>query len=95
MESGENSLKVVFTEQFLTKATTFCCFDVFSVRPPQIFQFQTKKMLIRPVFPDYLFVCYNYALTNTSKLVLLNNSQEIKQLPKGPSKCLRQLCKRN
>ena len=77
------------------KPPFFAALMYFLYGHPRYFNFKRKKMLIRPVFPDYLFVCYNYALTNTSKLVLLNNSQEIKQLPKGPSKCLRQLYKRN
>ena len=42
------------------KATIFCCFDVFSVRPPQIFHVQTKISTKRPVFPDYLSVSYDY-----------------------------------
>ena len=36
-ESALNSLKVIFTSQFPTKVTIFCCFDVYSVRSPQIF----------------------------------------------------------
>ena len=36
--------------QFLPKVTIFCCFDVFFVRPPLIFQVQTKISTIRPVF---------------------------------------------
>ena len=38
----------------------FRCFDVFSVRPPQKFQVQAKISTIRPVFPDYLSVSYDY-----------------------------------
>ena len=57
----ENSLKVIFTEQFLTKATIFCCLNVFSVRPLQIFQVQSKISTMRPVFPDYFSVFYEYA----------------------------------
>ena len=53
---------VIFTEQFLTKATIFCCFDVFCVQPPQVFQVQMKISTIRPVFPDYLSVFYDYGL---------------------------------
>ena len=59
-ESGYNSLKVIFTKHFLTKATIFCCFDVFSVRPPQTFQVQAKISTIRPAFPDYLSVSDYY-----------------------------------
>ena len=59
-ESGFNSLKVIFTEQFLTKTTIFRCFDVLSARSPQIFQVQAKISTIPPVFPDYLSVCYDY-----------------------------------
>ena len=40
--SGKNILKIIFTEQFFIKATIFCCLDVFSVRPSQIFQVQVK-----------------------------------------------------
>ena len=43
-ESGLNSLKVIFTKQFLTKVTIFRCLDVCSVRPPQIFQVQAKNI---------------------------------------------------
>ena len=57
-EIGWSSLKVIFTKQALTKATIFRCFDVFSVWPPQTFQVQAKISIIRPVFPDYLSVCY-------------------------------------
>ena len=59
-ESGLNSLKVIFTKQFLTKTTIFRCFDVFFVRPPQIFQVQAKISTIRPVCQDCLS---DYALT--------------------------------
>ena len=31
-----------------------------SVRPPQIFQVQAKISTVRPVFPDYLSVSYDY-----------------------------------
>ena len=37
-ESGSNSLRVIFTKQFLTRATVFRCFDVCPVQSPQIFQ---------------------------------------------------------
>ena len=43
-ESGWNSLKVVFTKQFITKATIFWCFI----------------NRTRSVFPDYLSVSYDY-----------------------------------
>ena len=39
------------------KASIFCCFDVFSVRPPQIFQVQAEISTKRPVFLEYLSVC--------------------------------------
>ena len=61
-ESGLNSLKVIFTKQFLTKVTIFRCLDVCSVRPPQIFQVQAKNIHSTTVFPDYLSVSYGYAL---------------------------------
>ena len=54
------SLKVIFTEYLLAKVAIFCCFDVCSVWPPQIFQVQAKISTVRPVFPDYLSVSYNY-----------------------------------
>ena len=44
------------------KATIFRCFDLFSVRPPQIFQVQAKTSTIQPIFPDYLSVSYDYGL---------------------------------
>ena len=59
-ESGQNSLKVIFTEQFLAKVAIFRCFDVCSVWPPQIFQVQAKISTVRSVFPDYLSVSYDY-----------------------------------
>ena len=59
-QSGWNSLKVIFTEQFLTKVAIFRCFDVYSVLPPQIFQAQAKISKVRPVFPDYLSVSYGF-----------------------------------
>ena len=40
----------------------FRCFDVFPVRPPQKFQVQAKIPTIRPLFPDYLSVSYDYAV---------------------------------
>ena len=49
-KSGQNTVKVIFTEQFLTKVAIFRCFDVCSVRPPQIFQVQTKKQQYGPCF---------------------------------------------
>ena len=57
-ESGWNCLKVLFTEQSLTKDIIFRCFDVFSVRPPQIFWVQAKISTIRPMFLDYFYVSY-------------------------------------
>ena len=38
----------------------FSRFDVFSKRPPQIFQVQAKISTIRPAFPDYLSISYDY-----------------------------------
>ena len=61
-ESDQNSLKVIFTERFLTKGSIFWCFDVFSVWPPQIFQVQAKISTIQPLFPDYLSISYDYVL---------------------------------
>ena len=37
------------------------CFDVCSVRPPQIFPVQAKISTVRPVFPNYISVSYDYA----------------------------------
>ena len=54
-ESGLNSLKIIFTMQFLPKITIFRCFDVSSVWPLQIFQVQAKISTARPVFPNYFF----------------------------------------
>ena len=59
-ESDWKSVKVIFTQQFLAKVAIFCCFDVCSVRPPQIFQVQAKISTVLPVFPDYLSVSYDY-----------------------------------
>ena len=59
-ESGLSSLKVIFTEQFPAKVTIFRCFDVCSVLPPQIIQVQAKISTVRPMFPDYLSVSYDY-----------------------------------
>ena len=59
-ENGYNSLKVIFAEQFLTNTTIFRCFDVCSVRPPQTFQVEVKISTVRPAFPDYLSVSYDY-----------------------------------
>ena len=38
----------------------FCCFDVCSVRPPQVFQVKAKISTVRPAFPDYISVSYDY-----------------------------------
>ena len=59
-ESGQDSLRVVFTEQLLVKVIIFRCFDVSSVQPTQIFQVQAKISAVRLVFPDSLSVCYDY-----------------------------------
>ena len=42
--------------KFLTKVAIFCCFDVFSLRPPHIFQVQAKISTVRPAFPDCISV---------------------------------------
>ena len=76
-ESGY-TLKVIFTEQFLAKVAIFRCFDVCSVRPPQIFQVQAKISTVRPVFPDYLSVSYDYGIT---KLCLIIFNDLICHLP--------------
>ena len=59
-ESGQNSLKVILTKQYFTKVAIFCCFGVRSVRPPQIFQVQAKISTVRPIFPDYLSISYDF-----------------------------------
>ena len=53
-ESGQNRLKVIFTDQFVPKVAIFRCFDVCSVWPPQIFKVQAKISTVRPVLPAYL-----------------------------------------
>ena len=63
----------MFSDQFLTKATIFRFIDVFSVQifhlidPPQVFQVQAKILTIKLVFPEYLSVSYDYALTIIQK----------------------------
>ena len=53
----------IFIKQFLTKVIIFHCrFDVYSVHPPQIFEVQAKISIVRPVFPDYLSVSYEYGV---------------------------------
>ena len=66
-ESDYNSLKVIFTGPFLAKVAIFRCFDVCSVLPTQIFKVQAKLSTVRPVFPDYLSVSYDYGKTHLSK----------------------------
>ena len=44
----------------------FRCFDICSVRPSQIFKVQTKISTVRPVFPDYLSVSYDYGISKYS-----------------------------
>ena len=51
---------MICSEQFFTKVSIFCCFDVCSVRSPQIFQVQAKISTVRPVFLDYLSVSNDY-----------------------------------
>ena len=58
-ESGWNTLKFIFTEQFVIKVAILCCFDVWSVRPPQIFHVQAKISTVRLVFSDYLSISYD------------------------------------
>ena len=43
-----------------SKSRHFLLFDVCSIRPPQIFQVQATTSTVRPVFPDYLSVTYDY-----------------------------------
>ena len=61
-ESGWNSIKVIFTEQFFTKVAFFCSFFMFwyYVRPPKISQVQAKILTVRLVFPHYLSTSYDY-----------------------------------
>ena len=56
----------VFTDQFLAKVAIFCCFDVCSVRPPQICQVQAKISTVRPVLPDYRSASYDYDIINSN-----------------------------
>ena len=56
----------VFTEHFLAKVAIFCCFDVCSVRPPQICQVQAKISTVRPVLPDYPSASYDYDIINSN-----------------------------
>ena len=72
-ESGLNSLKVIFTKQFLTKVTIFCCFDVCSVQPPQIFHIQAKISTVQPVFPGYLSISYD-CLDRTASCISFQTS---------------------
>ena len=58
-ESDWNTLKFIFTEQFVIKVAILCCFDVWSVRPPQIFHVEAKISTVRPVFSDYLSISYD------------------------------------
>ena len=59
-EKDQNSLKVIFAKHFLRKANIFCCFDLCSVCPPQIFQVQAKISKVRHVFLDFHSVFYDY-----------------------------------
>ena len=81
-ESGY-TLKVIFTEQFLAKVAIFRCFDVCSVRPPQIFQVQAKVSTVRLVFPDYLSVSYDYAAVENE---ISKGSNLVKKTPKFNTK---------
>ena len=63
-ESGQNSLKVIFTKQFLTKVTIVRCFDVCSAQPPQIFQVKAK-ISVR----SDLSVSYDYDLAKRKSLM--------------------------
>ena len=60
-------------EQFLRKAIIFRCFDVSPVRPPQIFQVQPKISTVRPVFPDYLSVSYDYVSYDVININILHH----------------------
>ena len=62
---GKSSLKIIFTKQFLTKASIFCCFDVFmyDYRRYSVFQVQAKISAIRLLF-HYLSVSYDYGARN-------------------------------
>ena len=51
--------------------TIFRCFDVRSVRPPQLFQVQAKISTVRPLFSDYLSVSYDYVKINYQLLIPL------------------------
>ena len=62
---GWNIFKDIFTKQFLTKATIFSWFDVFSLRPPHLLQVQAKISTIQPVFPDYHSGSYEYVISKT------------------------------
>ena len=79
-DSGWNSLNVIFTKQFLTKVAIFHCFDVCSVRPPQIFQVQGKTSTVRSVLPDYLSVSYDYGLAYKFWYQLLTMTLSISSL---------------
>ena len=78
--SGWNRLKVIFTQQFLTKATIFCCFDVYAVRPFQIFQVQAKISTIRPCFQTifpFLMIMFLAKLQNFLAPCFLNSALHI------------------
>ena len=64
-EKGQSSLKVIFSKQFLTKPTIFRCFDICSVRPPQIFQVKAKMSTVRALLPHQLYISYDYGLQIT------------------------------
>ena len=67
-ESGYNCLKVIFTEQFLTKVTFFCYFEVGSVQSPWIFQVQAKTSTVRPLFSDYPSISFDYGIIGLSRI---------------------------
>ena len=50
LKRWHHSLKIIFTEQFLTKSSIFCFVDVFFVWPPSIFQGQAKHQKYSPCF---------------------------------------------
>ena len=62
--SDQNSLKIISRSNSSQKPLFYCCFDLFSVQPPQIFQAQAKISTIRPVLPKYLSVSYEYEYIN-------------------------------
>ena len=73
---AKKTSKVIFTVQYLTKVTIFCCFDVCPVWPPQIFKVQAK-ISVQLVFPDYLSISYDYAFINVYSTNYRSSHDEI------------------